>query len=168
MTFSLEVQPVVGHRVEQPYVGIRTSATLESFAAFERRLAELLAWMRAEGVEPAGPPFCRYHVIDMFRELQVEAGVPVAARVDTAGDVRVDVLPAGRYVTYTHVGPPDTHIDVIAAIFDWASAKDLKWDMTPSPEGEVWGCRLASTLSQPSKQLPDAGLTTEFAFRLAD
>jgi effector-binding domain-containing protein len=165
---SQAVQPVVERRARQPYVGITESITLETFDVVERRLAEVLTWLAAEGVEPAGPPFFRYRVIDMFRQLEVEAGVPVAAGIGTAGDVRLGVLPEGRYVTYTHIGPPDTHIDVIAAVFDWAAREGLVWDKTPTPEGDVWGCRLASVLSQVGTQVPGAGLTTEFAFRLAD
>ncbi len=165
---SQAVRPAVEHRARQPYVGITESVTLETFDVVERRLAEVLAWLAAEGVEAAGPPFFRYHLIDMFRRLDVEAGVPVPAGAAAAGDVRLGVLPEGRYVTYTHIGPPDTHIDVIAAVFDWAEGEGLVWDKTPTSEGDAWGCRLASVLSDIRTQGPGAGLTTEFAFRLAD
>jgi effector-binding domain-containing protein len=168
MSPFLVTKPVVEYRAEQPYVGITELVTLESFEAVERRLTEVLAWLAAEGIEPAGPPFFRYHVIDMFRRLEVEAGVPVATVVGTAGEIRAGVLPAGRYVTYTHTGAPDTHIDVITAVFDWAAEHGLVWDKTPTAEGDAWGGRLASVLSDPGTTPPGAGLTTEFAFRLAD
>jgi effector-binding domain-containing protein len=168
MSSSLTVQPVVEHRAEQPYVGITELVTLESFDVVEQRLADVSTWLAAEGIEPAGPPFFRYHVIDMFRQLEVEAGVPVASAVVTVGEVRAGVLPAGRYVAHTHTGAPDTHIDVITLVFDWAAERGLVWDKTPTPEGDAWGCRLESVLSEPGTQPPGAGLTTEFAFRLAD
>jgi effector-binding domain-containing protein len=173
MTASLTTQPVVEHRAEQPCVGITEVVTLETFDIVERRLPEVLTWLAAQGLEPAGPPYFRYHVIDMFRRLEVEAGVPVATAVDlaggeAAGEVRAGVLPAGRYVAYTHTGAPDTHIDVITAILEWAAERELVWDTTPTPEGDAWGCRLASILSEPGTQPPGAELVTEFAFRLAD
>lgn len=168
MSSSPTAQPVIEHRAEQLYVGITELVTLESFDVVERRLVEVLTWLAAQEIEPAGPPFFRYHVIDMFRQLEVEAGVPVASAVGTVGEVHAGVLPAGRYVAYAHTGAPDTHIDVITGIFDWAAERGLVWDKTPTPDGDVWGCRLASVLSEPGTQPPGAGLTTEFAFRLAD
>jgi len=42
----------------------------------------------------------------MMRELEVEAGVPVAVAVHGDAQVSSGVLPAGRYATLTHVGHP--------------------------------------------------------------
>jgi hypothetical protein len=39
----------------------------------------IVLWFRAaRGVAPAGPPFWKYNVVDMQRELEVKAGVAVA------------------------------------------------------------------------------------------
>jgi hypothetical protein len=62
--------------------------------------AATFAWPGGHGVAPAGPPFFKYSV-DMMRELEVEAGVPVAAAVDGDDQVVSGVLPAGRYATLT-------------------------------------------------------------------
>src|SRR5690606_39760712 len=55
------------------------------------------------GTPPAGSPFFRFHVIDMQGDLQVEAGVPVAAPMEGEGDIVPGVIPAGRYAVATHV-----------------------------------------------------------------
>ncbi|WP_034260738.1 GyrI-like domain-containing protein [Actinospica robiniae] len=162
------VEPVIEDWLEQPYLGLAGVVTLETIGMVEGRIPELLTYLAGEGIEPAGPVFVRYRVIDMFRRLEIEAGVPLAAPIRADGELHCDVLPAGRYVTYTHTGPSDEHIPVIGAIFEWADAQGLSWDVTPVAEGEQWGGRLAITLAG-SPGDPDRGpLTTKFAFRLAD
>lgn len=172
MTSSSQIDPIVEPVIEdwpaQPYLGLSGVVTLETIGTVERRMPELLAHLVAQGVEPAGPPFVRYRVIDMFRRLEIEAGVPLATPVPADGDLHCDVLPAGRYVTYTHTGCPEEHIPVIGAIFAWADAQGLSWDVTAGAEGDEWGGRLAITIAG-SPGDPDLGpLTTKFAFRLAD
>jgi hypothetical protein len=44
-------------------------------------LASAKRRLRSRGVQSAGQPFYRYNVIDMDRQLEVEAGFPVAAPV---------------------------------------------------------------------------------------
>ncbi len=80
-------------------------ATLPSAAD---EIPGLLAWLATHGTEPAGPPFIKYNVIDMARELQVEAGVPVAAPVAGDNQVPGSLLPGGQYTAVTHVGPYET------------------------------------------------------------
>lgn len=65
---------------------------------------EVFGWLRAQGVEPSGPAFWRYTVIDMSRYLQIEAGEPTAEPVDGDERVHSGVLPAGRYATLRHIG----------------------------------------------------------------
>jgi effector-binding domain-containing protein len=128
---------------------------------------EVFGWLAQRGVAPAGPPFWKYNVIDMQRGLEVEAGVTVAAPV--AGDARVQagVLPAGRYATARHVGHPSTLLAATAALLDWAKARGLTWDVTPSPEGDRWGCRLELYLTDPRDEPDMHKWQTQLAFRLA-
>ncbi len=111
--------------------------------------------------------FLRYHVVHMPR-LVVEAGVPVAAVVAGEGDVVSGVLPAGRYVTVTHVGHPDELLDVTATLLRWAEQQDLDWDMADTADGQRWGCRLEVYRTDPSDE-PDLNKwETDLGFRLAD
>jgi hypothetical protein len=68
---------------------------------------DVRGWLRSRGVEPAGQPFIRYNVIDMDRQLEVEAGFPVAAPMTGEGQVLAAILPAGRFATLWHTGHPD-------------------------------------------------------------
>jgi effector-binding domain-containing protein len=160
--------PQIETRAGQPYVAIRARLTHAEIDALGARFGEVFAWLGARGLAPAGAPFFRYNVIDMARELEIDAGVPVAASVDGDGQVVSGALPAGRYATLTHVGHPSELADVTKTLLDWAAARGLTWDMSPGDEGERWGCRLETYLTDPSEEPDMSKWVTELAFRLAD
>src|ERR1700759_2456338 len=92
-------ETVVTERSPRPYVFIPRTVTMATIAAAADEIPQLIGWLAERGVAPAGPPFLRYNVIDMERELQLEAGVPVTAAVAAEGRVEPGELPGGRYVT---------------------------------------------------------------------
>lgn len=132
------------------------------------RIPEIFGWLGARGIAPAGPPFLRYNVIDMERQLEIEAGVPVASPVESDGHVRAGTLPAGRFATLLHVGAPPTLRAANAALLDWAAERDLTWDMSQAGQAEKWGCRLEIYLTDPAEQPDPSKWETRLAFRLAD
>ena len=118
---------------------------------------------------PPGPPFFRYNVIDMERELEVDAGVPVAAAVDGDGQVVADLLPAGRYATaHPRRSPQRARSGSTKALLDSAAEQGLRWDISPGDRGERWGCRLEIYLTDPSQEPDMSKWQTQLAFRLAD
>lgn len=159
-------EPVITERPAQPYVAIAASVTMADLGSVVPPLnGEVFAWLAARGIAPAGPPFWRYTVVDMERELSVEAGVAVSSPV--AGDderVLAGVLPAGRYVTMRHTGHPDTLASATAELLAWAAAKGLSFDS----DGTHWGCRLESYLTDPATQPDMTKWETVLSFRLAD
>ncbi|MFD3435932.1 GyrI-like domain-containing protein [Streptomyces sp. NPDC058685] len=163
-----EIHPAVVELEEQPYVFIRGSVRMDSFAAIADRLGELIAWLTGQGVEFAGAPFFRFNSIDMEGESEVEAGLPVDSLPEPEGDIRVGMLPAGRYATVTHVGHPDQLFDVITALREWATQEGLVWDMREVGGSELWGCRLESYLTDPRVEPDMNKWEMELAFRLAD
>ena len=102
-------RPRIDVREARPYLGIRDRLTMTELAgaAIPALVDEVFAWLAREGVAPQGPPFIRYHVIDMAAKLEIEVGVPVRAAVK--GDERVapGVLPAGRYASLEWRGAED-------------------------------------------------------------
>ena len=160
--------PEIMNRAEQPYVAIRAGVTMAELGGLGARFAEVFGWLGRRGLAPAGAPFFKYNLIDMMGELEVEAGVPVAAAVAGDDQVIAGVLPAGRYATLTHVGHPGELMEVTKALLDWAARQGLSWDMSPADGGERWGGRLEIYLTDPSQE-PDMGKwQTQLAFRLAD
>jgi effector-binding domain-containing protein len=167
MTNELPTAPTIVDRAEQTYVAISGSVTMQDIGAFGAQIPEVFGWLAARGLQPTGAPFFRYNVIDMERQLQIEAAVPVADIAEGADGVIVGVLPAGRYATVTHMGHSDQIKDVIAALLDWAWDKGLKWDVSETAAAERWGCRLEIYKTNPSEELDMATWETEISFRLA-
>jgi effector-binding domain-containing protein len=161
-------EPSIVERAEQPYVAVSGLVTMQTIGAIADRLPEVFGWLGARGLEPAGPPFFRYNLIDMERQLEVEVGVPVAVATAADGEVLAGVLPAGRYAAVTHVGHPDGLVEATAALLAWAAEQGLAWDMTETPEGQRWGCRLEVYKSDPDEQPDMSRWETELLFRLAD
>ena len=161
--------PEIVTRAEQPYVALRGHVSMAEIGAFAVRTGEVFAWLGAHGVAPAGPPFLKYNVIDMARQLEIDNGVPVAMPVDGAdGDVIAGVIPAGRYATLTHVGHPSELYGATKALLDWAAEQGLTWDMSPGPDGERWGSRVEIYLTDPREEPDMSKWVTRLEFRLAD
>jgi effector-binding domain-containing protein len=162
------VQPTIVERVEQPYVGRRESITMTEFARVADHLPGMVGRLAERGVPVAGPPFFRYRVIDMSADLVVEAGIPVAERIEVAEPLFLAALPGGRYATVTHVGHPGELMAVTARLLDWGTDQGLTWDMQPTPTGEVWGCRLEVLMTDPAEEPDMHKWTTTLLFKLAD
>jgi effector-binding domain-containing protein len=164
----MSATPEITERPDQPYVAIRAHVTMQELAGLGQRIGDVFGWLGARGVPPAGAPFFKYNVIDMERQLEVEAGVPTAAELDGDDQVITGVIPAGRYATVTYAGHPDGLLGATAALLDWAAANGLQWDMSQAEDGERWRARLESYLTDPGEQPDMTKWETQLAFRLAD
>ncbi|MBG0566190.1 GyrI-like domain-containing protein [Actinoplanes aureus] len=162
------MEPTIVQRAEQPYIGRRESITMTEFARVADHLPTMFEGLAARGIPIAGAPFFRYRVIDMAAEMVVEAGIPVTEPVDVEAPDFPGVLPAGRYATLIHIGHPDELMSVTARLLDWAQDQGLSWDMTPTPTGEEWGCRLEMLMTNPAEQPDMHKWETALLFKLAD
>jgi effector-binding domain-containing protein len=165
----LAVKPEVVSREAQPYASITNRVPMQNLGEeLPPQVGEVFGWLAARGVQPAGPPFWKYNKIDMEGELEVEVGVPTAEEV--SGDERVQghLLPAGRYVMAQHVGHPDELREATAELLDWAETRGLRWDKSPSAEGELWSARVEEYLTDPIKQPDMNKWQTNLIFKLAD
>jgi effector-binding domain-containing protein len=160
--------PQIVTRADQPYVAIRGHVTMAEIGAFAVRTPEVYAWLGAHGIAPAGPPFLKYNVIDMTRQLEIDNGVPVAAPVDVDGDMVAGAIPPGRYATLTHVGHPIELMGATKALLDWAAGQGLAFDVSPDAVGERWASRVEFYLTDPREEPDMSKWVTELAFRLAD
>ena len=170
--------PEIQQRADLPYVGETRTVTMRSIPEIADRIPAIIEWLAEHDVAPAGPPFLRYHVIDMEHELVVEAGVPVASTDALRGpgpatgadplpgtDPTPGVLPAGRYVVVHHHGHPDELERVTGDLLAWAAEQGLEWDA--DAEQRAWGARVESYLTDPREQPDMAEWDHELAFRLA-
>jgi effector-binding domain-containing protein len=163
----MPAEPRIVQRTEQPYIAIRAFVTMQELGQVLPGLSpETYGWLGAHGGQPAGPPFFKYNVIDMDRQLEVEVGVPVATPMTSDDRVLAAVLPAGRYATLLYTGHPAGLVDATRTLLDWAEKQGLTWDVEESSDGERWAARLENY----QEELPPDMDTweTELAFKLAD
>jgi effector-binding domain-containing protein len=167
MDLPMPPEPVLVRRPEQPYAAIYGVVTMDTIAQIADRIPEVFGWLAARGIPPAGPPFLRYNTLGPGGRLEIEAGVPVASAVNGAEPVLAGVLPAGRYAVVRHIGPFSELAEATRDLLGWAATRGLAWDVTESPAGERWGCRLEIYFTNPAGEPDPATWETELAFRLA-
>lgn len=161
---SMTTQPSIEERAAQPYAAITRRVTMRNISEIADRIPELIGWLDAHGIVPAGAPFLKYNVLDMDGELEIEAGVPVPAPIEPEGEVLAATLPAGRYATLTHTGHPDGLLNRTTQLLEWAKARQLTWDVT----NDRWAARLEIYETNPAQEPDPAKWETELAFKLAD
>lgn len=109
---------------------------------FERAFHESAAAAAAADVEIVGPPFGFYP--EMPTEIvAVEAGFPVSAPTEPEGDAHRLVLPAGRAVQVTHVGPFDTLEQTYDELQSWMAEHGIE------PAAAMWECYLSDPEAEP-------------------
>jgi effector-binding domain-containing protein len=161
-------EPKVEDRGAQHYVAIRTQATMQELdTAIPQRLGEVFAWLGHQGVAPSGAPFARYLVIDMEALLDIEVGVPVVTALSGDDRICAGVLPAGRYASLVYTGI-DIGIKANWALLKWGAEKGLVWDTWKTEQGDAFGARLESFLTNPDEEPDRTKWETEVAIRLAE
>jgi effector-binding domain-containing protein len=161
-------EPKLEDRGEQHYVGIRTQVPMRKLKTVIPQLTgEVFAWLEKQGVEPAGAPFIRYHVINMSANMDVELGVPIATAVPGDGRVSAGVLPAGRYAALIYTGLKNG-IKGNAALLDWGAKQGLVWDTYDSENGDGFGARIEYFLTDPKDEPDQKKWETEVAIRVAE
>jgi effector-binding domain-containing protein len=162
----MDEQPQVTERAAQPYVGVPFTVTMETFPqAADTGFPELFGWLGQNGVAPSGPPFIRYHVIDMDAELEVEIAAPVETAVPGSGRVQAGVLPAGRYVTLVHTGPYNGLVAANAALQDWA--RDQGISLESSEDGHRFRGRVEFYPTDPREEPDTAKWQVEIAYLIS-
>ena len=155
-------------RDAQFVAAITKTVTMTTMNEIADEIPGVVAWVGEHGYATAGAPFLRYLVIDMAADMVVQAGIPVTERVQGDGRVESDELPAGRYLTATHVGPFDGLYDATVGLLSYAGTHDLRFDMHPSEQGDVWTSRIEWYETNPAEQPDPSHWVTRLTFKLAD
>jgi effector-binding domain-containing protein len=164
-------EPRVDNRDEQAYAAIRTKVSMPELpAVIPQLLGEVFAWLGKQGMPPAGPPLIRYNVINMPGQMDIDLGVPVASTVTGDGRVTANVLPAGRYASLIYTGTYEGPglMQANAALLEWGAKQGLVWDSWNTPDGEAFGARFESYLTDPAAEPDPAKYETQVCFRLKD
>src|SRR5215813_4158621 len=93
-------KPKIDTRPKQTYMGIRTIAPFKGMSKEITRMSkELNTWVDENKIKTAGPPFLRFHVIDMRGFMDISFCYPVRKVLPNEGDIKADVIPSGRYAS---------------------------------------------------------------------
>ncbi len=161
-------EPKIDTRPDQPYAGIRAQVPWTEFPTFiPQTIDSLFSWLGERGIDPAGAPFMRYHVINMDDKMDVEIGLPVATPIMGDGRVNAGTLPAGRYAALVYKDVT-RGVEGNGVLIDWGIAQGLKWDHWPVPEGDAFGNRYEIFLTGPLDDPDPHQWDTEVAIRLAE
>ena len=164
MTTVSEIR--IDERSEQPTLGIRTRAPFKGmFKVVDQLRKEMGTWILQHGIEPEGPPFLRYHVIDMAGEMDIEFGIPV--KEVQPGDERVSagVLPEGRYASLVYTG---SGLTGNKTLIEWAKNNGITWDRWDGEKGDAFRARFESYLTDPKIEHRKTRWEIEVAIKLAD
>lgn len=159
-------EPKIDYRPQKSYMGIRFQTPMRGMSKEVSKLfKELNNWAKQHPLEVAGPPFLRFHVIDMKGEMDIEVGLPVAQILPNEGRVACGTLPAGRYASLIYTG---SGLSGNKALIEWAKANNLRWDHWDDPKGDAFRARYESYLTDPKIEPHKTKWEVEVAIKLVD
>ena len=128
----------------QPAMAVRGDVTIAEFPGFfEAAFHSVAAAVDASAVEIVGPPFGFYPTMPS-ETVVVEAGFPVMAPAEAAGDVHPFTLPGGRAVQAMHIGPFEPMEKTYVELEAWMAEQGLH------RATEVWECYLSDPRVEPN------------------
>ena len=159
--------PKIDIRPDQVYMGIRTIAPFKGmFKVVDQLRKDMNQWVKANSIEITGPPFLRYHVIDMRGEMDITYGVPVAAALPDGGRVTAGILPGGRFASLIYQG---SGLTGNKTLIEWVrSQDDIAFDRWDSERGDNFRCRYEAYLTDPKVEHRKTKWDIEVAIKLAD
>jgi len=159
-------KPKIDTRSKQAYMGIRTIAPFKGMSKVITRIAdEVNAWVDENKIKTAGPPFLRFHVIDMRGFMDISFCYPVSKALPNDGDIKADVIPAGRYASLIYSGGG---ISANRALIEWVRAQGMDFDRWDTEEGDNFRGRYETYLTDPKIEPRKSKWQIEVAIKLSD
>jgi len=159
-------EPKIDKRPERTYMGIRTLAPFKGMSKVIDKISkELNAWVAANKIKTSGPPFLRYHVIDMRGFMDISFCVPVRKALPDDGEIKAGVLPAGRYASLIYSGGG---ISGNRALIEWVRAQGLDFDRWDTDQGDNFRGRYETYLTDPKVEPRKSRWKIEVAIKLAE
>ena len=159
-------KPKIDKRPERTYMGIRTLAPFKGMSKVIDKISrELNTWVAENKIKTSGPPFLRYHVIDMRGFMDISFCVPVRKALPDDGEIKAGVLPAGRYASLIYSGGG---ISGNRALIEWVRAQGLDFDRWDTDQGDNFRGRYETYLTDPEVEPRKSRWQIEVAIKLAD
>ena len=159
-------KPKIEKRPKLTYMGMRAIAPFKGMSKEIRKLAnEVNAWVAEKKIKTAGPPFLRYHVIDMRGSMDISFCVPVKKALPDDGNIKADVVPAGKYASLIYSGGG---IAGNRALIEWVRAQGLDFDRWDTEQGDNFRGRYETFLTDPKVEPRRSKWQIEVAIKLMD
>lgn len=159
-------KPKIEKRSKIIYMGIRTIAPFKGMSKEIGKLVdELNKWVEENKVKTVGPPFLRYHVIDMRGFMDISYCVPVRKALPGNGKVKADFIPTGKYASLIYSGGG---ISGNRALIEWVRAQGLDFDRWDTAQGDNFAGRYETYLTDPKVEPRKSRWKIEVAIKLAD
>ena len=159
-------KPKIDTRPKQAYMGIRTITPFKGMSKVIGKLNdEMNAWMEEHKVKASGPPFLRYHVIDMRGFMDIEFCFPVRKVLPDDGRMKAGVLPAGQYASLVYSGGG---ISGNRALIEWVHSQGLEFDRWNTEQGDNFRSRYETYLTDPKIEPRKSKWQIEVAIKLAE
>ena len=159
-------KPRIDKRPKLVYMGIRTIAPFKGMSKVIDRLSkEMNAWVSDHNIKTSGPPFLRFHVIDMRGFMDISFCFPVRKALPDDGDIKADVIPAGRYASLIYSGGG---ISANRTLIEWVRAQGLDFDRWDTEQGDNFRGRYETYLTDPKIEPRKSRWQVEVAIKLAD
>ena len=159
-------KPKIDTRPKQVYMGIRTIAPFKGMSKVIGRIAdELNSWVDENKIKTSGPPFLRYHVIDMRGSMDISYCVPVRKALPDDGNVKAALLPAGRYASLVYSGGG---ISGNRALIEWVRSQGMDFDRWDTEQGDNFRSRYETYLTDPKIEPRKSKWQIEVAIKLVD
>jgi effector-binding domain-containing protein len=158
--------PKIDTRPKQVYMGIRTITPFKGMSKVIDRISrEMNAWVNEHNIKASGPPFLRFHVIDMRGFMDISFGVPVRKALPDDSQIKADVIPAGRYASLIYSGGG---VSANRALIEWVRAKGMDFDRWDTEQGDNFSGRYETYLTDPKIEPRKSKWKIEVAIKLVD
>ena len=159
-------KPKIEKRPKLTYMGMRAIAPFKGMSKEIRKLAnEVNAWVAEKKIKTAGPPFLRYHVIDMRGSMDISFCVPVKKALPDDGNIKADFVPAGKYASLIYSGGG---ISGNRALIEWVRAQGMDFDRWDTEQGDNFRGRYETFLTDPKVEPRRSKWQIEVAIKLMD
>ncbi len=159
-------KPKIDKRPKITYMGIRTIAPFKGMSKeIGKMVDELNDWVADHKIKTSGPPFLRYHVIDMRGFMDISYCVPVRKALPDDDNIKADFIPAGQYASLIYSGGG---ISGNRALIEWVRAQGMDFDRWDTEQGDNFRGRYETFLTDPKIEPRKSKWKIEVAIKLAD
>lgn len=132
---------------DQNVLSIRSKTTLQDLPLLvDSAYQKIVSYLQELGETATGAPFTAYHSMDVDN-MDVEIGFPVSKPLPEKDDIKHRIIPKGKVLSCSYVGPYSGLSDPYGEMFGWIADNDYE------PTGVVYEYYYNSPNEVPEEEL---------------